>query len=147
MATYTSYLNLEKPTTSETFNLLKMNQNWDKIDAGVSALNSKITTTTARTTLESGWSVASSQNIIYKSGDVALLLLWVTGGTITQNAWNQIATIPSGYIPLINVDFVGINNGNDKAVHCQLTNDGRLLVYGSADAGTTMRFSATYFCG
>lgn len=42
MATYTSYLNLEKPTTSETFNLLKMNQNWDKIDAGVSALNSKI---------------------------------------------------------------------------------------------------------
>ena len=43
MATYTSYLNLEKPTTSETFNLLKMNQNWDKIDAGVSALNSKFT--------------------------------------------------------------------------------------------------------
>lgn len=42
MATYTSYLNLEKPTTSETFNLLKMNQNWDKIDNGVSALNSKI---------------------------------------------------------------------------------------------------------
>ena len=41
MATYTTYLNLEKPTTSETFNLLKMNQNWDKIDAGVSALNSK----------------------------------------------------------------------------------------------------------
>lgn len=40
MATYTSYLNLEKPTTSETFNLLKMNKNWDKIDAGVSALNS-----------------------------------------------------------------------------------------------------------
>lgn len=43
MATYTSYLNLEKPTTSETFNLLKLNQNWDKIDAAVSALNSKMT--------------------------------------------------------------------------------------------------------
>lgn len=43
MATFTSYLNLEKPTTSETFNLLKMNQNWDKIDNGVSALNSKFT--------------------------------------------------------------------------------------------------------
>lgn len=42
MATYTSYLNLEKPTTSETFNLLKLNQNWDKIDAGVSALTSNI---------------------------------------------------------------------------------------------------------
>lgn len=32
MATFTSYLNLEKPTTSENFNLLKMNANWDKID-------------------------------------------------------------------------------------------------------------------
>lgn len=42
MATYTSFLNLEKPTTSETFNLLKLNQNWDKIDQGVSSLNSKM---------------------------------------------------------------------------------------------------------
>lgn len=42
MATYTSFLNLEKPTTSETFNLLKLNQNWDKIDQGVSSLNSKL---------------------------------------------------------------------------------------------------------
>lgn len=44
MATYTSYLNLEKPAVGETFNLLKINQNWDKIDAGVSALNSKLST-------------------------------------------------------------------------------------------------------
>lgn len=43
MATYTSYLNLEKPAVGETFNLLKINQNWDKIDQGVSALNSKVT--------------------------------------------------------------------------------------------------------
>ena len=40
MATYTSYLNLEKPAVGETFNLLKINQNWDKIDQGVSSLNS-----------------------------------------------------------------------------------------------------------
>lgn len=46
MATYTSYLNLEKPAVGETFNLLKINQNWDKIDQGVSALNSKFTTAT-----------------------------------------------------------------------------------------------------
>lgn len=42
MATYTSYLNLEKPAVGETFNLLKINQNWDKIDQGVSALNSNM---------------------------------------------------------------------------------------------------------
>lgn len=42
MATYTSYLNLEKPATSENFNLSKINSNWDKIDSGCSAINSKI---------------------------------------------------------------------------------------------------------
>lgn len=34
MATYTTYLNLEKPATSENFDLLKINANWDKVDAG-----------------------------------------------------------------------------------------------------------------
>ena len=42
MATYTSFLNLEKPTTSERLDVLKINANWDKIDAGVSSLNSKL---------------------------------------------------------------------------------------------------------
>ena len=42
MATYTSYLNLEKPATSETFNLSKINSNWDKIDTGCSNLNSAL---------------------------------------------------------------------------------------------------------
>lgn len=43
MATFTSFLNLEKPTTSERLDVLKINSNWDKIDAGVSALNTKVT--------------------------------------------------------------------------------------------------------
>ena len=42
MATYTSFLHLEKPTTSERLDVLKINSNWDLIDAGVSALNSQI---------------------------------------------------------------------------------------------------------
>lgn len=42
MASYTSFLNLEKPTTSERLDVLKINSNWDKIDAGVSALNSHL---------------------------------------------------------------------------------------------------------
>ena len=42
MATYTSYLNLEKPATSENFNLSKINSNWDKIDAGCSAINDNV---------------------------------------------------------------------------------------------------------
>lgn len=42
MASYTAFLNLEKPTTSERLDVLKINSNWDKIDAGVSALNSQL---------------------------------------------------------------------------------------------------------
>lgn len=42
MATYTPFLNLEKPTTSERLDVLKINANWDKIDEGVSSLNSNI---------------------------------------------------------------------------------------------------------
>lgn len=42
MASYTAFLNLEKPTTSERLDVLKINSNWDKIDAGVSALNSHL---------------------------------------------------------------------------------------------------------
>ena len=42
MATYTPFLNLEKPTTSERLDVLKINSNWDKIDEGVSSLNSNI---------------------------------------------------------------------------------------------------------
>lgn len=51
MATFTPYLNLEKPTTSERLDVLKINSNWDKIDAGVSALNSQLFTNQADTTL------------------------------------------------------------------------------------------------
>lgn len=39
MSTYTPYLDLEKFTTSERLDVLKINANTDKIDSGVSALN------------------------------------------------------------------------------------------------------------
>lgn len=42
MATYTPYLQLEKFTTGERLDVLKINANSDKIDNGVSALNSQI---------------------------------------------------------------------------------------------------------
>ena len=42
MATYTTNLNLKKPTTSEMYNVLDWNGNSDKIDAAYSTLNSQI---------------------------------------------------------------------------------------------------------
>ena len=42
MATYTTNLNLKKPTTSEMYNVLDWNDNSDKIDTAVGTLNSQI---------------------------------------------------------------------------------------------------------
>ena len=43
MATYTTNLNLKKPTTSEMYNVLDWNNNSDKIDAAYGTLNSQMT--------------------------------------------------------------------------------------------------------
>ena len=42
MATYTTNLNLKKPTTSEMYNVLDWNDNLDKIDTAVGTLNSQL---------------------------------------------------------------------------------------------------------
>lgn len=66
MASYTSFLNLEKPTTSERLDVLKINSNWDKIDAGVSALNSQLSakfSETRKTSMNDLLSYISTQKI------------------------------------------------------------------------------------
>lgn len=42
MATYTTNLNLKKPTTSENYNVLDWNNNSDKIDTAYGTLNSQL---------------------------------------------------------------------------------------------------------
>ena len=42
MATETTNLKLHKPATSEKYDVLKQNQNWDKIDNAFGTLNNKI---------------------------------------------------------------------------------------------------------
>ena len=84
MATYTSYLNLEKPTTSETFNLLKMNQNWDKIDQGVSALNSKFVNSYGD--LATGISYQKYGKIV---------IIYFNGATVSDSSgWTDLITLP-----------------------------------------------------
>ena len=67
MATYTTFLNLEKPSTSERLDVLKINSNWDKIDAGVSALNSQlangIVKCGSKTISIPAWSTGNPQSI------------------------------------------------------------------------------------
>lgn len=106
MATYTSYLNLEKPTTSETFNLLKMNQNWDKIDAGVSALNSNIKTIQNSQIKYMDITDTTPVNVNSKSGQV-----------ITINNFIGCAALTNGVLPMpytnSGVQYIKLANYND----------------------------------
>ena len=42
MASYTTNLNLEMPTVDEKYDVLKVNQNWQKIDDGYGTLNNQM---------------------------------------------------------------------------------------------------------
>lgn len=90
MATYTTYLNLEKPTTSETFNLLKMNQNWDKIDAGISALNSKLTTEILSVVAANVGEISSASS--KRIGKIAYINFNITT-TNTLSGYETLATV------------------------------------------------------
>ena len=57
MATYTTNLNLKKPTTSENYNVLDWNNNSDKIDTAYGTLNSQKATLVQKT-IEAGSSVS-----------------------------------------------------------------------------------------
>lgn len=112
MATYTSYLNLEKPTTSETFNLLKMNQNWDKIDAGVSSLNSKIGNhyDGIKYGGETYINLLRSGNVVYMSCTAGL---WNSNGSnqIVLNGYSSGAVVPTGFRPTFNAEIREALNG------------------------------------
>ena len=54
MATYTQNINLEKPATSENFNLSKINSNWDKIDTAFGTKTGLFRVNTTVSTSSSG---------------------------------------------------------------------------------------------
>ena len=105
MATYTPFLNLEKPTTSERLDVLKINSNWDKIDEGVSSLNSKIAYTALTVTKERGASAIAINARQFGR-------MCVVSGTIdfasAPTAWTNydIASITSGNTAITSTIYV-----------------------------------------
>ena len=149
MATYTSYLNLEKPAVGETFNLLKINQNWDKIDQGVSSLNSKMATKDV---------TGISVNTTYFSGTPVVKH---AGNTIVVSATLNIVSNISGYTALSMViglpkcksavttcGFVGANASAFDNIRIQISdNDTTIYVQPwsrTFEAGKTLNFEITY---
>ena len=137
MATYTTYLNLEKPTTSETFNLLKMNQNWDKIDAGVSALNSK-TTNYDYTLTDTDLFVKCRNGVVFIR----------TGDNCTNTMLDNV-TLPSAYCHAYNAGYPCIYYNGSAYVNgfINVGTDGKLTLkdIGYSDATSThIRAAITY---
>ena len=140
MATYTTYLNLEKPTTSETFNLLKMNQNWDKIDAGVSSLNSNLVSAYDTVPLASG---ITGTIYIMRMGKLRVLEGYIdphaSGSSIT------IATLATTDKPP--VDIRGSYSGYGVTATGEFTlksSTGVLELAINATPNNTIKFNITY---
>ena len=81
MATYTSFLNLEKPTTSERLDVLKINSNWDKIDAGVSSLNSQLLNDDLTNTVTIGQNATIERLVIHRIGKLVFFSFRATNTT------------------------------------------------------------------
>ena len=143
MATYTSYLNLEKPTTSETFNLLKMNQNWDKIDAGVSALNSNFTPITVAVQKESIVSSGDSSIHARKSGRIVSVIFVNVDLSTAVDSDIKIATI-SDYRP-IDQYFAVLKTINNADVLAFITTNGELKISGVTGAPASTHIYGTLF--
>ena len=99
MATYTSYLNLEKPAVGETFNLLKINQNWDKIDQGVSSLNSNLLPKYPSATLSNKCGTGSVVNCFIVGRVLFVYGYVIAASNMTNN--DIIATIEDGYFAYV----------------------------------------------
>ena len=115
MATYTSFLNLEKPSTSERLDVLKINSNWDKIDAGVSTLNSKL----------SHRRVAGTYTEQFQAGVYGYV---TTSGTVANLYWpmmfqQDVTTVEITKVTIaIRVAGGGYLVGNDADVTQYITN-------------------------
>ena len=75
MATYTTNLNLEKPATSENFNLSKINSNWDKIDAGYGNISTKANRTATGWGSTLTWTANGALTVLMIS-NLYLVIVW-----------------------------------------------------------------------
>ena len=90
MATYTTNLNLKKPTTSEMYNVLDWNDNSDKIDTAVGTLNSQTTQVV----------VPTYNNGSYGTAD---FFIRAVGRVVTLNGYFAFTNAPTGEVTIGNI--------------------------------------------
>lgn len=137
MASYTTNLNLKKPTTSEMYNVLDWNDNSDKIDTAYGNINSQITTATEITlTPASGITVPTGGIKCHKVGRVCFVTL--NGLTFDGTGNYTISGLPN---PISNVFAKAVSsNANTTAAivgNYAYMNNGSTTMAISVSSGNT----------
>lgn len=137
MGSWTSFLNLFKPAKTDSYNVItQQDDNWDKIDAGVSALNSKMDIQTGTATAADEFVTINTQNITKSASVVCANFQAARTDAITSNAWTDFVVLPEGYRPSANLFTIGVDNTHDSPCCIQIKTNGTVSVYGaSANSG------------
>ena len=145
MATYTTNINLKKPTTSEMYNVLDWNDNSDKIDAAYGALNSQIAsdwgtkTTTWLASVEQDSSGCSA--VFSKAGKSMTISITTASRAHSEN--DTIATIESGFRPNVAINAIGYINGVPCVV--RFATDGTVKIWLLSETTTGRLYVCTTY--
>ena len=98
-------------------------------------ISSILPLTTGTITPAAGWTLSSASYLKKWGGHIVEFYAELTGGTYSVNGWNDVATLPSGFIPSTSYDYTGLDNGASTqaglALDCKVSSLGTLRVYKS----------------
>ena len=88
-------------------------------------------------------------SIAYKFGKIVRLKLDISSLNLSSGQWNDLFTLPEGYRPVINFDFVGVNNSasatSNIATDMRITAEGVVRMWGfSGQTSINLTGNVTY---
>lgn len=97
---------------------------------------------TSSLTVASGFSVVQSMNNVYKTGRVAQFVFWISGTIGTSGT--LVGTLPSGFRPVSAFMTPMLDFGGNTIAIAQVSLNGEIRLYKTADSSTSFRLTATY---
>lgn len=85
-----------------------------------------------------------AQNWCVLRNGIVEFYIEITGAS-WSSGWNTIATLPSGYEPIVYYDLMGKDNTNDTACSCKVTATGDVQVYKTNSLSAAVRVHSVHF--
>ena len=98
MATYTTNLNLKKPTTSEMYNVLDWNDNSDKIDTAVGTLNGQ-----KANRIAAAFAASTTGTTVFNISNGARFLVAVVDSTSTRCGLFIVHATGGGVVSVVDI--------------------------------------------